>query len=160
MAPSGFVVLSNVPVTKPVLVSDLEVPSAADAGFSGLVVKSQEVPSVSAAPAGPGTSACTSLVVYVGKGPSPKLKAALAKHVETALLPLVEVAGVAAGKALVLKGTADEGVIPSRRRTSAIAALPTTHDAGLAIVRALAPDLPDAPPKLLCAEPRVVRQLR
>lgn len=157
--PDGFAVLSNVPVKTPLLVSDLAVPGSPYEGFSGLAVESQEVPSVSAAPAGPGTAACTSLVVYLGKTLAKGLGAALAKHPEMADLPLVEVAGAGPGKAVLVGGTANMDVVPESRRVPAIATIPKSYEHGMAIVTALAADLPAAPPRLLCAVPRIVKQL-
>ena len=158
--PTRYVVLSNVAVKTPLSVGEEHTPTPPFVGFSGLVIESQEVPNVSDSPPGPGTAACTSLVVYFGKALTPELKAILRSHPETVNLPLIQASGRASGRAVIIPGTANEDVIPSNRRVPAIAGIPEGFEQGMAMVRAIQSDFPqEAQPRLLCAIPRAAKKL-
>lgn len=151
---------STKPVGQELSVGKLQLPVPDMPGLSGLDVLSVEAPSVSAAPAAPGTAACSSLVVWLGPRWTPELHAVLAKHREADALDLVEVKGVAPGKVVPLgAGSSSMRVQPSGRPQLAAAGLVANFESGMRAVTALAPDLGDAPPRLLCASPRIAKKI-
>jgi hypothetical protein len=156
-----YSLFSTAPVKSPIQIDVVQDPSAPlGGGITGFNQTSVDVPSVSADPPGPGTSACTSLVIYLGKSLTPDLDAALKKIPEAAGLELLQVDGTAPGETVVPGPSgAQTSLKPSGKKLPAVAAVPATFEQGLAVVEALAPDLPDAPPKLLCATPRITGRL-
>jgi hypothetical protein len=151
---------STKPVGRELSVGTLQLPVPSMPGLSGLDVLSVDAPSVSAAPAAPGTAACTSLVVWLAPRWTPGLHAILAKHREADALDLVEVTGTAPGDVVPLNaGSSSMRVRPSGRPQPAAAALVGSFEAGMRAVTALAPDLEETPPRLLCASPRIAKKI-
>ena len=72
--PQRFPVYSNEPIDTPLGLDEIDLPGPLWInGISGLDVTSVDVASVSAAPAGPGTRACTSLAVWLGPKLTPEI---------------------------------------------------------------------------------------
>jgi hypothetical protein len=157
-AKGGFELLSNAPVKTPIEIAKHQMPSTpAPGGITAFDQTSVPVLSVSADPPGPGTSACSSLVVHLGTKRTPELEAALRNHPETAGAQLVEAEGRAPGQVVLIRpDRAQMRHQPSSRKARAVVAIPRSFEEGLRMVVALAPDMPDAPPRLLCAKPRIV----
>lgn len=119
-------------------------------GITGLDVTSVDVVSVSANPAGPGTSACTSLVAWLGEKLTPELEQALG----TPRPRVVQTAGIVPGSVAPSgNGSSQMTVVPSGKKRMGVAALPKTHSEGVELVKRV------KGARLLCAEPRIVRDL-
>jgi len=159
-AQDGFELLSNAPVKTPVEIAAHQMPSTPDpGGITAFNQTSVVVLSVSADPPGPGTSACSSLVVHLGTKRTPALEATLRKHPEAAGAQLVEAEGRAPGQVVpIAPGRAQMRYQPSSKKARAVVAIPRSFEEGLRMVDALAPDMPDAPPRLLCAKPTIVKR--
>jgi hypothetical protein len=150
---SDIVLLSTQPVRQPMAIEPHQLPLVWSGGITGLDVTTEDVASVSSDPAGPGTSACTSLVVYLGPSLTPALRDVLAKHPETASHEVVNARGTAPGSVVVVDmKTGETDVKPSGRNAPAIAIVPTSYADGEAIMGAIASNVPGA--RLLCATPR------
>jgi hypothetical protein len=156
----GFELLSNEPVKTPIGIAEHQMPSAPDpGGITAFNQTSVPVLSVSVDPPGPGTSACSSLVVHLGTSRTPELEAALRKHPEMAGEQFVEAEGRAPGQVVLTSpNRAQMRYQPSSKKARAIAAIPRSFEEGQRMVEALAPDMPDAPPRLLCAKPAIVKR--
>ncbi|XXX73408.1 hypothetical protein WMF30_37785 [Sorangium sp. So ce134] len=157
-SPSRFEVYSNAPVEVPLTLRELQIP-----WWLGPDGREHDPPAVGDWPPGPATSACASPVVYLGRSFTPALRSALRKHAETEGLPLVEVEGVALGRTCAFQRRPGESAglryRPTRARVRGVATLPATVSDGIRIAELLAPDLPDLPPRVVCALPRVRRRL-
>jgi hypothetical protein len=153
----GSAVYSSEPVAEPVRVDERDLPGPLYVdGITGLDVSSVDVASVSAAPAGPGTRACTSLVAWLGPTLTPELRKALGP----APPQLVEVAGVKPGQVVPAGSGSQMRVQPSGQKRSAVAALPAGYDEGAGLVAAVNTVLPKQGARLLCAAPRIVRTIK
>lgn len=150
-------VYSNQPVTQAVSFGESELPGPVWIdGITGLDVTSVDVVSVSTTPAGPGTSACTSLVAWVG----PKLTPELEKAIGTPRPRIVETAGLLPGSvAPSANGSSMMLVVPSGKTRKGVSVLPKTHAEGIELVKRVKAALPTLDARLLCAEPRIVRNL-
>jgi hypothetical protein len=124
-------------------------------GITGLDVSSVDVVSVSAEPAGPGTSACTSLVLWLGTTMTPELRAALGSP----LPRIVEVSGVEPGRVAPTGVGANMGVQPSKRRRAGVAVLPPSYDDAMKLLASITRTVSGAPAKLVCATPRITRDV-
>ncbi|WP_437768918.1 hypothetical protein WMF27_10915 [Sorangium sp. So ce281] len=153
-SPFRFEVYSNAPVEVPLTLGEVQIPWWHDPEG-----RERDPPAVGDWPPGPATSACTSPVVYLGRSLTPALQSALRKHTETEGLPLVEVEGTASGKTSEVWSGPDEPrglrYHPTRARVRGVAILPATASDGIRIAELLAPDLPDLPPRVVCAKPRI-----
>lgn len=149
------VLLSNRGVVTPIRVDEYQLPGPLwVSGITGLDVTSVDVASVSASPAGPGTAACSSLVVWLGSG---SREAVLAK-VGGSPPKVVQVEGTKPGQVALVAGSgAQMGVVPSRQKQRAVAVIAESYDAGKALVERVERSRPGAGARLLCAEPRVAR---
>lgn len=147
------VLLSNRGVVAPIRVDEYQLPGPLwVSGITGLDVTSVDVASVSAAPAGPGTSGCSSLVVWLGTGSRQALLAALGDPPPK----LVQVEGTKPGQVALVAGSgAQMDVVPSRQKQRALAVTAESYEAGKALVERVGKALPSAGARLLCAEPRV-----
>jgi hypothetical protein len=154
---SRFLVYSNQPVVEPVSFDEKDLPGPLWInGITGLDVTSVDVVSVSATPAGPGTSACTSLVVWVG----PKLTPELEKALGTPRPRVIETAGIVPGSiAPHPNGSSQMQVVPSGKTRKGVSVLPKNHADGVELVKRVRTALPSLDARLLCAEPRIVRDL-
>lgn len=158
-APTGrteTIVLSNRAVSSPVVVTEdaLPAPVFID-GITGLDVTSVDVISVSGAPAAPGTAACSSLVVWLGSSLTPEVQNALGASAPR----LVEVSGAMPGQVVLASASgAQMRVQPSGRRKPGVAAVVASYAEGRATLRSVATLVPEA--RLLCAKPRVTRELK
>jgi hypothetical protein len=159
---SVALLLSNLAVTNPIELAGEQLPADAnEAGIPGLDADVIDVPSVSAIPAGPGTEACTSLVLWLGLTASPELLAALRRIPEARDVELLQVVGMAPGKVIYpIQSRPFMDILPSRKPRSAVALVPPSFDQGRAIEQALVAALPNAEkPHLLCAVPRIAKHL-
>jgi hypothetical protein len=156
---------STTPVTQPIEVGPDELPLAwfaSGGGITGLDDFVPDAPSVSANPSGPGTSACRSLVLYLGRTLTPEIRTALAAVPEASSASLVEVRGRAKGRLRMeyVGGRSSAVVVPSQKLQTAFALIPADYARGKAVARALsAGHLPSLEPKLLCAVPEIVRKI-
>ena len=154
--------LSNVAVTDPIELGEEQFPvDTNQTGLPGLDTDVIDVPSVSAIPAGPGTKACSSLVLWLGLTASPGLLAALRRIPEARDVELLQVMGMAPGKVIYpVQNQPFMDIRPSRKSRSAVALVPPSFDQGRAIERALVAALPNAEkPRLLCAVPHISKRL-
>ncbi len=158
-ARNRFELYSNVAVVNPMEVGELQVPTLDFEGISGLDLDSVDVPSVSDAPAGPGTRACSSLVVYLGKIATPELRATLAEFPDAVAHHLFHVVGTSPGKVAYrhIAGRAVGSVRPSMQTLAAVALVPTDFEQGMRLVESIAVQVPGSSPRLLCAVPNVSR---
>lgn len=154
---SRFHVYSNQPVVEPVSFDEKDLPGPLWInGITGLDVTSVDVISVSPTPAGPGTNACTSLVVWLGAKLGPELEKALG----TPRPRIVETAGILPGSiAPSPNGSSQMQVVPSGKTRKGVSVLPKSHADGVDIVKRVRSALPSLDARLLCAEPRIVRDL-
>ncbi len=151
-------VFSTAPVATTVDVDEHNLPGPLwIKGITGLDVTSVDTTSVSSAPAGPGTSACTSLVAWLGSGSIEDMRRALGP----ASPKLLEVAGTRPGSIAPVKpGSSQMRVMPSRKQRVGVAARPASYEEGLALIEKVRAARPDAGARLLCATPRVIRGAR
>jgi hypothetical protein len=142
---------SSEPVSTPLRFGENELPGPVWIdGITGLDVTTVDVVSVSAHPAGPGTTACTSLVAWLG----PELTPEIERAIGTPRPRVVECAGTEPGKVALIAGSgAHMTVVPSGKKRRAVAVLPKSHAEGLELVKRV----PGA--RLVCATPRIVREL-
>lgn len=154
-------VMSNRAVTNPIELDAEQFPVDPSAiGIPGFDVMSVDVPSVSESPAGPGTPACSSLVLWLGSVMSPGLSVALRAIPEARDLDLLQVMGMAPGRFVYpVAGSPFGTVKPSGKLRPAIALVPRDFAQGRAIERALSAAMPNLGPRLLCAEPNVTKRL-
>jgi hypothetical protein len=156
---------STSPVSQAIHVGPDELPLAwfaSGGGITGLDDHVPEVPSVSANPAGPGTSACRSLVLYLGRALTPEIKSAVSALPEARSVSLIEARGRKKGRLRLVYagGRSNALVVASLEPERAFALVPTDYAQGKAILRALtARHLPSLEPKLLCAVPEIVRRI-
>jgi hypothetical protein len=164
----GTFVYSTAPVKRAVEIGYNQTPYVPSGEIAGLDAIEIDLPSVGASPPGPGTSACTSLVLFLGRKLTPALRARLGSTAESAKLEVVQVAGTAAGKMVWPEGDGSATVVASTRKSLAVAVVPASYDEGQRLADLLAPnpdpyELPENPgavqPRLLCAIPRVVKSL-
>ena len=74
-------------------------------------------------------------------------------------MQIVEAEGRAPGQAvLIAPGRGGMRYQPSSKKARAVLAIPRSFEEGRRMVDALAPDMPDAPPRLLCAKPAIVKR--
>jgi len=127
----------------------------------GLDVTSVDVPSVSPIPAGPGTPACSSLVLWLGWPANSKLTATLPTIAEARDLELLQVTSTVPGKAVpVDRGSPFVDVRPSGKSRPSLALVPSNFTQARAIQRALAAAVPNAADvRLHCAVPRIAKRL-
>jgi hypothetical protein len=155
---------STAPVAQAVEIEPESLPLTWDLtqhGITGLDAEVPDVPSLSADPAGPGTSACRALAVYLGRALTPEIRFAVAEVGEAR--PVIEARRLAKGRLayVYVGGRSNAAFTPSARRLSSFALLPADYAQGKAIVQALgARSIPGLQPKLLCALPNVVRKLK
>jgi hypothetical protein len=169
---SGSALLSNVRVEQPLDVGEDQLPENANdpegMGITGLDVESVDVPSVSASPAGPGTAACSSLVVYLGAGESEisRAKSALLELGTEQAAQAVLTLGAEPGHVVLESQRYRVGsewltrsaarVVASKKTRRALALVPKSYAEGKALLAALKPRLPDQRVRLLCAVPRAM----
>ncbi len=155
-------VMSNRAVTNPIELDAERLPVDPSAiGTPELDEVTIDVPSVSTIPAGPGTPACTSLVLWLGPAVTAELLAALRTIPEARDLELLQVMGMAPGQ-IVHPGRGNPfiAVQSSGRPRPAIALVPPSFAQGRIIERALTAALRSAANvRLLCAVPRVTKKL-
>jgi hypothetical protein len=158
---STTLILSNRAVNHPIELELDQFPvDPSGLGIPGFDVMTVDVPSVSDTPAGPGTPACSSLVLWLGPVMSPELTAALRTVSEARDLELLQVMGMVPGKIVYPNASSPFGVVqPSGRLRPAIALVPGTFAQGRAIEHALEAALPNLRPRLLCAVPNVTKRL-
>jgi hypothetical protein len=155
----GASLWSTEPVREPVVVTDTDLPGELYVGISGLDATGPDVPSVSSAPPGPGSSACSSLLVYLGPAPRPELPSLLARSDATSKLEIFEASGQAAGKLRVTGARSEMSLVPSAARTRVLYAPVTSYAAGKRAVDALRAAGASPTPSLICAIPRAPRKL-
>jgi hypothetical protein len=156
-----FELYSNVPVAHSIDIGRLQIPLWDTGGATpGISTDSLDVPSVSVTPAGPGTPACSSLVVYLGRTASPELLAALASAPAPSAHTILHVTGTAPGTVVstLAGGRSVSRVRPSGRASSAVALVPASFNEGMHLVQMIESIVPDVSPRLLCAVPYVTRK--
>lgn len=164
----GSFVYSSRPVSRAVEIAYNQTPFVPEPGIVGLDDVRFDVPSVGASPPGPGTSACSSPVLYLGRTLTPATRRKLGRTAAGAKLEVVQVAGTATGTIVWPEDDGPASVAPSTRKSLAVAVVPASYDDGQRLIDLLAPNPdpfePPAPPRgkqprLLCAIPRVVKSL-
>jgi hypothetical protein len=152
-------VLSSSPVQSPILEPSVSVPvphEQLEGKMSGLDLMTVDVPFVSSAPPGPGTSACTRPpVVYLGTADTPALRQAVARVAPG--LPLLHAAGRAPGHVVFEGDDPNVLVAPSSGTRDVLALAPPSFDEAERIAGALVEDEGAAQVRVLCAAPRVTR---
>jgi hypothetical protein len=149
------IIYSNAPVTVPLRLSAVQAPFA-DEGAAYRIDRR-----VSRSLAGPGTSACSSLVVHLASRASKALKTALAQSPELSQKPLLEVGVSVPGTAVRAGGEPTVEVlryVPGSGSTTAVAMNATSIDEAMRIAAELVPYTSPAP-RIVCGIPNVVRTL-
>lgn len=152
----GFALLSDAPVDAASDVAAGSSPMDAS-GITGFDRMTVETASVSRDPAGPGTSACTSPVLFLGNEATPALLRIVASRPAVARLPLARVTRSAPGKAVLSPTSAFTRYERGTGVRSGVVALPASFAEGKAALDALGAELPEA--LLLCGKPAIEKRL-
>lgn len=155
---AGDQVLSTEPVSRDLRIQESQLPGQVYFGISGLDATGPELASVSRDPAGPGTAACDSLVLFLGAKPGAELRSILQADPAASGLHLFEAQGSEGGTLFVPPGAgAQMKLRPSTRSRKALYLVPRSFEEGKRLAEKLRGVPGEPKPALLCAVPRDAR---